>query len=347
MNEIKLFNTSNSRLVLLIIVYTIYIIFGASIFDALESPHEARIVRDLNNYVKEFRLKHDGCLTNDELNSFIQLISTASNKGISPLRNVSGDQKWTFGESVFFSGTILTTIGYGNSSPQTKGGKLFCMLFAIVGIPITLVLLTALIERLMNKTRQFLQYLDVKLQPCYQRIFKKVSCQSEIRISFAFLFVLCVLVFLMLIPAAIYASIEGWSYLNAFYYCFISLSTVGLGDYVPGDKTIQDYRHLYKLCSTAYLIVGVLVMVWLLEIFSGVPEFNLYQYFTLAKDGELTHHSSIRRYFSSSASYIHTISGNENESPSIGIDLRATANNRATYDSTSIKHETLQEQLNE
>jgi len=78
--------------------------------------------------------------------------------------------------------------------------------------------------------------------------------------------------------------------LNAFYYCFISLTTVGLGDYVPGESQTQNNRHLYKIASTIYLLVGVTVMVWLLQIFSETPEFNLYQLFTLTKDGILTNH---------------------------------------------------------
>jgi hypothetical protein len=39
------------------------------------------------------------------------------------------------------------------------------------------------------------------------------------------------------------------------------------------------------------LLVGVLTMVWLLEIFSETPEFNFYKYFTLTENGLLTHHS--------------------------------------------------------
>jgi hypothetical protein len=66
---------------------------------------------------------------------------------------------------------------------------------------------------------------------------------------------------------------------------------VFVGDYVPGDKTVQEYRNLYKICSTAFLILGILVMVWLLQIFSETPEFNWYKYFTLVEDGQLTHHS--------------------------------------------------------
>ena len=118
-------------------------------------------------------------------------------------------------------------------------------------------------------------------------------------ITFAILCALFVLVVFLIIPANIYAYIEGWSYLNAFYYCFISLSTVGLGDYVPGDEIQQNHRHLYKIFSTLYLILGVTSMVWLLQIFSETPEFNLYKYFSLSKDAILTSHRDT----------IHAVSG--------------------------------------
>jgi hypothetical protein len=108
--------------------------------------------------------------------------------------------------------------------------------------------------------------------------------------SFAILCAIFVLIVFLLIPAYIYSYIEDWSFLNAFYYCFISLTTVGLGDYVPGDSTEQKHRHMYKIFSTIYLIIGVTAMVWLLQIFSETPDFNLYKYFSLSKDAILTSH---------------------------------------------------------
>ena len=44
---------------------------------------------------------------------------------------------------------------------------------------------------------------------------------------------------LMLIPAAIFTALENdesgsWDYHNSIYYTFITLSTVGFGDMVPG-----------------------------------------------------------------------------------------------------------------
>ena len=216
-----------------------YLFFGASVFDAIESPHEARIIRELNDYVREFRLIHSDCLTDEELNTFIQLISAANQKGISPLNNITYDQRWTFGQSVFFAGTVLTTIGYGNVSPVTKSGKLFCMLFAIIGIPITLILLGAILERLMKLALAALNFLNSRVQPYLSALFSKRLDIHHMRVIFALSCAGIVLVFFILIPASIYAHIEGWSYMNAFYYCFISLSTVGLGKY----KTLKKINY--------------------------------------------------------------------------------------------------------
>lgn len=291
-----LIQTPNGRLLALILFYIFYLFTGAFIFDSLESPHEAKIIRELNLQVRQFRarLNTNNCseISDKDLNDFIRLISNANNKGVPATRNVTKEQNWSFGNAVFFAGTVLTTIGYGNVSPLTKLGKLFCILFAIVGIPATLLLLYAIIERLMKLTGYMLAFFTEKLLQLSNNISlvqQKVK-RSHLHVLFAFLCTLFVLVFLFIIPAGVYASIEDWSYLNAFYYCFISLTTVGLGDYVPGESQTQNNRHLYKIASTIYLLVGVTIMVWLLQIFSETPEFNLYQLFTLTKDGILTSH---------------------------------------------------------
>ena len=285
--------SSDRRLAVLVCVYVIYLFMGAAVFNMIESPHEARIISDLNTYVQLFRMRHNSCVSEQELNEFIKLISVFNDRGVPATRNVSKEQNWSFGQSVFYAGTVLTTIGYGSFSPLTKLGKLFCILFALVGIPATLLLLYAIIERLMKLTGRVLAaFIDKAVHLCNR--LSVLSCmrvqRSHLHIAFALLSTLVVLVIFFLIPAAVYSHIENWSYLNAFYYCFISLTTVGLGDYVPGDAEYQEYRHLYKICSIVYLLMGVLTMVWLLEVFSATPEFNFYKYFTLTENGILTHH---------------------------------------------------------
>lgn len=57
--------------------------------------------------------------------------------------------------------------GYGHVTPLTETGKLFCILYAIVGIPLTLVLLTAAVKRLLIPSDWLLRHIDTRLEHLY------------------------------------------------------------------------------------------------------------------------------------------------------------------------------------
>jgi len=179
-----------------------------------------------------------------ELEIFITRIIEANSRGISAINNLTVEQNWSFGQAIFFAGTVLTTIGYGHVSPLSVGGKVFCIFYAIVGIPMTLILISACVERLLLVTNNIQQYFKRKL--CTQFNDKCVT-YTHLMIVFLFVFI-----FFFIIPAIIFSSIETeWDYLDALYYCFISLSTIGLGDYIPGDHNVQPFRAIYKIATTS------------------------------------------------------------------------------------------------
>ena len=144
-------------------------------------------------------------------------------------------------QSHFFYHTFL--VGYGHVTPLSEGGKIFCIVYALIGIPLTLIMFTALVERLMILTGKFLHLLADRLGHLYRTF--------HIRLIHLTIVVSILLLIILFIPAAIFCYLErDWNYLDAFYYCFISMTTIGLGDYIPGDKPSQHYRALYKILTT-------------------------------------------------------------------------------------------------
>ncbi|KAL6031531.1 hypothetical protein STEG23_017466 [Scotinomys teguina] len=53
---------------------------------------------------------------------------------------------------------------------------------------------------------------------------------------------------------------EGWSYMESFYFAFITLSTVGFGDYVIGMNPSRKYPLWYKNFVSLWILFG---MAWL------------------------------------------------------------------------------------
>lgn len=256
--------------------YALYLILGGLAFAAIEGPGEQALKQEVALARQAFLAQYPTVSDND-MEELIQEVIKASNRGVSASKNDTGGPNWSLGQSLFFSCTLITTIGYGHVTPLSKEGKLFCMAYAVVGIPMTLIMLTAVVERLMLPTRSLLEWLQRRLGRVYRPLGVRL-------IHLTLLVVFRVTVF-MLIPAGVFAYIEPeWDYLDSLYYCFISLTTIGLGDYIPGDSPNQPYRPLYKVATTCYLLVGLMFMVLTLTVFHDIPQLNLGTFFALQKD---------------------------------------------------------------
>lgn len=44
--------------------------------------------------------------------------------------------------------------------------------------------------------------------------------------------------------AAIYSNIEGWSFIDSLYFCFVSFATIGFGDFVSTEKIYYSYNQM-------------------------------------------------------------------------------------------------------
>ncbi|KAM7061777.1 LOW QUALITY PROTEIN: potassium channel subfamily K member 3 [Acridotheres tristis] len=231
----------NVRTLALIMCTFTYLLVGAAVFDALESEAETAEKRRLEAKSQELKRKY-----NLSAESYREL-----ERVVLKLKPHKAGVQWKFAGSFYFAITVITTIGYGHAAPSTDGGKVFCMLYALLGIPLTLVMFQSLGERINTLVRSLLRRLKKRLgmrRP-------EVSMANMVTIGFfSCVSTLCV-------GAAAFSHYENWSFFQAYYYCFITLTTIGFGDYVAlqKDQALQTQPQ-YVAFSFVYILAGLTVI---------------------------------------------------------------------------------------
>ncbi|XP_071807964.1 potassium channel subfamily K member 10-like isoform X2 [Asterias amurensis] len=253
------------RLLILIAAFILYLVIGGLVFSALESTEQELTRVDVRSY-KEKILNELPCLSGDHLEALIAKIVVAVNSGLDPANNVTSKNSWDFSSAFFFSGTVVTTIGYGNISPSTRNGQTFCIFYALVGIPIFGILLVAVADKLKKNADRLEKRMN-------KRFLDHPKIKSTV---YSILLLATGILLFMMIPAAIISRIEGWDFSNSFYYTFITLSTIGFGDFVIGTNPDIDYSVLYKWCAYAWIIMGLafltLVISFLSDAFTSTAD---------------------------------------------------------------------------
>lgn len=125
------------------------------------------------------------------------------------------------------------------------------MFYALLGIPLTLVMFQSLGERINTLVRHLLH----RAKQCVGLQRTEVSMANMVTVGFfSCLGMLC-------LGAAAFSHSEGWSFLHAFYYCFITLTTIGFGDYVAlqRDDALQRNPHYVSFCFV-YILTGLTVI---------------------------------------------------------------------------------------
>ncbi len=110
--------------------------------------------------------------------------------------------------------------------PETIWGRLFCILYALFGIPLTALMLRSVGNRITEWIIALVKQFD-------RRVYNRETENAEIKsavIAFGLLWLI------ILLPAIGYSNLESdWNYLDSVYYCFITFSTIGFGDLVPTE----------------------------------------------------------------------------------------------------------------
>ncbi|XP_070577241.1 potassium channel subfamily K member 1-like isoform X1 [Ptychodera flava] len=315
------------RFVLLVSFLVVYLCIGGAVFSAIEGPIESVRREKLHSSIEDFLSRHE-CVRYPELDKLMAEIVSESNRGVSVVANRTKPSNWDFASSMFFSATVVTTIGYGTVTPLSGYGKAFCMAYALIGLPLTLLVIGVSVERLSVLTSRLLKFLNSKLSH---------KCKIlTVQLLHLGILGLSVFIFFYLIPAAIFCTLEtDWSYFDAIYFCFISLTTIGLGDYTPAHNPEhqKEYRNVYKVAVVGYLILGLISMILLVELMVQIPELNAGLLFMIPKsgmdnNGETAHLTSGN---GNSPSSMYTMNTSINQNPEDTEQKPLTQNDSLQY----------------
>nr|XP_034966400.1 potassium channel subfamily K member 17-like [Zootoca vivipara] len=232
---------------LLLLAYVSYLLLGSVAFWALESPRERDVARRLLREKWDL-LENYTCLEREDLEALAKGIIQAYKSGLYLKGNTSLG-RWDFVGSFFFSVSAATTIGYGNLSPSTVAAQVFCIFFALFGIPLNLVLLNRIGQLMLSG-----------VQLCAFHLGEKFHWQKGAAVLTRTCALVAGLLLFLLLPPLLFTAIEGWTYEEGFYYSFITLSTIGFGDYVIGMNPERTYPSWYKNVVSVWILFG---MAWL------------------------------------------------------------------------------------
>ena len=103
---------------------------------------------------------------------------------------------------------------------------MLCIFFALFGIPINILFLQLIGERMLHGEK----YLVTKFET---KCLRRESVPQYLNEKCSFVGVL-LLVILLMTCAGIHKVIDGWTFFEGFYAFFITFTTVGFGDLIPG-----------------------------------------------------------------------------------------------------------------
>ncbi|XP_037117011.1 uncharacterized protein kcnk4a isoform X1 [Syngnathus acus] len=221
----------------------LYLGMGALVFQNLEASEESDKFQQLLVAKNDFLSNHS-CVSEREFYKLVKGVASAVEAGLE-VSSLSSNftTRWDVASAFFFCGAIITTIGFGNLSPRTWYGQLFCVCYALVGIPMFGILLAGVGDHMGTVLRRAVAKIETLFLKRHVR-------PTTVRVISAVLSILIGCLIFLAVPTVVFQKSEGWSFLESLYFVVITLTTVGFGDYVPGGNVFfirTDFgAHLIK-----------------------------------------------------------------------------------------------------
>lgn len=193
----------NYRTLAYVVTTLVYLVIGAAIFDQLESKQEALQRANLTARIVRFQRQHN--MSDSE---FFNLTRTVE------LHLQLRKKQWKFIGSFYYATVVLALIGYGHAIPHTKAGRAVTIAYALIGIPMWLIMIQSVGERLNSLITFVLKHIKRRFK---HRREPQVTAM-ELLTCEALLTVLT-----LLTGSYVFHIYENWRYFDALYYCLLTL----------------------------------------------------------------------------------------------------------------------------
>nr|XP_040037350.1 potassium channel, subfamily K, member 7 [Gasterosteus aculeatus aculeatus] len=246
----------------LVLCYLLFLLLGGLVFTSVEKPVEKELRAEVAALRRSF-LRENPCVQESELRELLGKAFSAHRSNVAVLKADVDERRYDFTSSLYFVIVTLTTMGSDSYTPKSDEAKLFCIFYCTLGIPLTLLLLTLLSKLLLPVvTHAPVHHLHTYWGLPY--------CRAAL--VHAGLLSVLVLSLLFLPPSLLVCAMEpSWSFLDALFFCFVVLSTVGQGGNSLGRNWSPSAKETLHLLTTCYLLVGLVVIITFKETVLQVP----------------------------------------------------------------------------
>ncbi|CAN2387539.1 Potassium channel subfamily K member [Pristimantis euphronides] len=221
-----------------------YLSIGAAIFHVLEEPNWKQATKEFDESKTKILGKFH-CLSVKDLEEILETVSNAAGQGVTITGNATFNN-WNWANAVIFAATVITTIGYGNIAPKTSAGRLFCIFYGLFGVPLCLTWISAMGKFFAGRAKRLGLFLT-----------KRGVTLRKAQFTCTAIFILWGVLVHLVIPPFIFIKTEGWDYIEGLYYSFITITTIGFGDYVAGVNPKVTYNALYRYFVEIWIYLGL------------------------------------------------------------------------------------------
>ncbi|XP_072302521.1 potassium channel subfamily K member 13 [Eucyclogobius newberryi] len=264
-------NEDNARFCLLAALILLYLLCGAAIFSALEHPFELRAQRRWKQQVDNFTQRHRVNL--GALHTLLRQYEEANGAGI---RVDTLRPRWDFSGALYFVGTVVSTIGFGMTTPTTIAGKIFLIFYGLIGCAATILFFNLFLERIITMLAYIMRW-------CHERRLRCAGVEASREehseeedslegwkpsVYYVMLILGMASVVIACSASTLYSSMENWSYIDSLYFCFVAFSTIGFGDLVSSQRQQYESQAAYRLGNCLFILMGVCCIYSLFNVIS-------------------------------------------------------------------------------